>query len=198
MTMRNRLFNPSLKAVEYQEPEIFKPQRLLRKPRPEDLLPWRMFARWAPQKCKRCKLDTEVTFIAAKTPEMADKIFDKGNGLSPNCMCWILIQPDHRIATLDGGLPNPAVKIKVKTEVKTEAAPVTPALPVSPFRLFYFQAKAGKECACGRVSKNFYVIAFSPKQADERAERYSMCATCTCEYLLFDRYAIQTTHGGPP
>ena len=61
--------NPKYKPVEYRGPTFLKP-KIEPKPKPEDLLPWKMFAEYGSQLCKKCQKTVEVTFILAKNREL--------------------------------------------------------------------------------------------------------------------------------
>lgn len=185
--IKNLRMNPAFKPMTFAPPKFTAPKV---KVDPEAHLPWRMFSEYASHICKRCGGKRPATFVVAKSRASADKVFEKGNGLCPTCMCRVLLAPRERIRMLDEGLPNPPV---------TRGTERTKPLGIaSPYRLFGFTAKKPRKCGCGKERWQYYVIATDIQTAQKRVDRYGMCALCMCELLCLDRYAIETADGGPP
>lgn len=189
--------NPVYKEVEYKEPSFVKPAKVI-KPKPEDLLPWRMFYEFGEFTCPRCRHNVNQVYIIAKTQALAAQVFEKNRGLSSGCMAYVMRAPDHRIATTDGGWPNPVTEAPLEVVSGAGTTLTRPPLNISHWRVFSFTSKNDWECGCGRKVHFILVIAMDSETAYKRIGRYGMCATCLCDTLCFDRYIIQTTHGGPP
>jgi len=139
-------------------------------------LPWRMFTIYASGRCKACGQTYPELFTIAKNWERAQENAKKKRGLCAMDMMRVFIRfPRYRIATNDGGLPN----------------------PISPFRMFGFDVPKHLD-ACGRSIASLFVISVDKDDARKRLGKYGQCATCMCELLSLDRYIIQTTDGGAP
>lgn len=90
--------NPVYKQIDYGGPRLVKPKKA--KVDPEEYLPWRMFVQYGPQLCRKCGTRRPAIFVVAKSRASADKVFAKGNGLCPTCMCQVLLAPRERIAEI--------------------------------------------------------------------------------------------------
>jgi len=180
--------NPELKPIEYSRELLVKPKSA--KEIAEEKLPWLIFSAYGQFKCRQCGNATSSAFCAAKSLSSAKSIFRAKHAYCGVCMSRRLTDTAVRVATM--GWLNRNSK-----------------LVFSPYKVFSFRAEAPTEDNCGKLRREFFVIALNQQHAMERKEKYAMCGWCLCETLAIGEplnaldvdkhwWVIQTTDGETP